>query len=107
MGAGWQDHDLVFAKVDGTPIHPERLPREFDRRIERWALPRIRLHDLRHGWATMALEAGVNPKVVSERLGHAGIAITLDTYSHVSEPMQAGAADTVTAFDRDRPVAIG
>ena len=46
----------------------------------------------------MALEAGVNPKVVSERLGHAGIAITLDTYSHVSEPMQAGAADAVAAL---------
>ena len=43
-------------------------------------------------------EAGVNPKVVCERLGHAGIAITLDTYSHVSEPMQAGAADAVAAL---------
>jgi integrase len=98
MGAGWHDHDLVFAKVDGTPIHPERLSREFARRIERWALPHIRLHDLRHGWATMALQAGVNPKVVSERLGHAGIAITLDAYSHVSEPIQAGAADAVAAL---------
>ena len=57
------DHDLVFAKVDGAPIHPERFSREFDRRIERWALPRIRLHDLKNGWATMALQAGVNPKV--------------------------------------------
>jgi integrase len=46
----------------------------------------------------MAVEAGVNPKVVSERLGHAGIAITMDTYSHVSEPMQAGAADAVAAL---------
>ena len=56
----------------------------------------------------MALKAGVNPKVVSERLGHAGIAITLDTYSHVSEPMQAGAADTVAALIRlpvaERPI---
>jgi integrase len=80
VGSGWKDHDLVFAKVDGCPIHPERFSREFARRIERWGLPQIRLHDLRHGWATMALEAGVNPKVVSERLGHSGIAITLDTY---------------------------
>ena len=46
----------------------------------------------------MALQAGVNPKVVSERLGHSGIAITLDTYSHVTEPMQAGAADAVAAL---------
>ena len=63
--------------------------------VERWGLPKIRLHDLRHGWATMALQRGVNPKVVSERLGHAGIAITLDTYSHVSPTMQADAAETV------------
>ena len=98
MGAGWLDHDLVFAKMDGAPIHPERFSREFDRRIERWAVPRIRLHDLRPGWARMVLQAGLNPKVVSERLGHAGIAITLDTYSHVGEPMQAGAADAVAAL---------
>jgi integrase len=50
--------------------------------VARIGLPRIRLHDLWHGWATMALQAGIHPKVVQERLGHANIGITLDTYSH-------------------------
>jgi integrase len=98
LGSGWRDYDLVFTKVDGSPVHPERFSREFDRRIERWSLPRIRLHDLRHTWATLALEAGVHPKVVSERLGHSGIAITLDTYSHVTPAMQHDAAATVAAM---------
>lgn len=98
VGAGWRDHDLVFAKVDGTPVHPERFSREFTRRSARLGLPPIRLHDLRHGWATMALAAGVHPKVVQERLGHASISITLDTYSHVSPALHGEAAETVAAL---------
>ncbi|MBA3369092.1 MAG: site-specific integrase [Geodermatophilaceae bacterium] len=98
IGAGWRDHDLVFAKVDGTPLHPERFSREFTRRSARLGLPPIRLHDLRHGWATMALAAGVHPKVVQERLGHASISITLDTYSHVSPALHGEAAETVAAL---------
>jgi integrase len=97
LGAGWRDHDLVFTKVDGSPLHPERFSREFDRRVLRWSLPRVRLHDLRHTWATLALEAGVPAKVVSERLGHANISITLDVYSHVNEAMGAGAAERVAS----------
>lgn len=58
----------------------------------------IRLHDLRHGWATMALAAGVHPKVVQERLGHSSISITLDTYSHVSPALHGEAAETVAAL---------
>lgn len=98
IGAGWRDHDLVFAKVDGMPLHPERFSREFTRRSARLGLPPIRLHDLRHGWATMALAAGVHPKVVQERLGHASISITLDTYSHVSPALHGEAAETVAAL---------
>lgn len=56
-------------------------------------VPAIRFHDLRHTSATLLLSAGENPKVVSERLGHANIRITLDTYSHVLPTMQQGAAD--------------
>ncbi len=98
IGAGWRDHDLVFAKVDGTPLHPERFSRSFAERARQLGLPRIRLHDLRHGWATMALAAGVHPKVVQERLGHASISITLDTYSHVSPALHGEAAETVAAL---------
>ncbi len=100
IGDEWPDHDLILTLTDGRPIHPERFSREFDRRIQRWGLPRIRLHDLRHTWATLALQAGVHPKVVSERLGHANISITLDTYSHVTPAMQEDAAETVAEFIR-------
>ena len=98
IGSGWRDNDLVFCKVDGTPLHPERFSREFTRRVTRLGLPMIRLHDLRHGWATMALAAGVHPKVVQERLGHSSISITLDTYSHVSPALHGEAAETVAAL---------
>lgn len=100
MGAGWTDYGLLFTKVDGSPLHPELFSREFDRRVESWGLPWMRLHDLRHTWATLALQAGVHPKVVSERLGHSTIAITLDTYSHVTPAMQSDAAETVAALFR-------
>lgn len=55
----------------------------------------IRFHDLRHSHATMLLSAGIHPTVVSERLGHSGIGITLDTYSHVMPSLQRDAADTL------------
>ena len=69
--------------------------RAFRKAVKRAGVPRIRLHDLRHTWASLALAAGVNPKVVSERLGHANIGITLDTYSHVLPTMQAEAARAI------------
>ncbi len=95
LGKGWQDHDLVFCKVDGEPLHPERFSREFARRVERYDLPKLTLHGLRHTWATLALRAGIHPKVVQERLGHANISVTLDTYSHVTSGMQREAAEQV------------
>ena len=57
----------------------------FSREVAKIELPAIRLHDLRHTWATLALQAGEHPKVVQERLGHAKVSITLDVYSHVTE----------------------
>src|SRR5262249_46863073 len=95
MGAGWTDHGLVFCHVTGTPLHPERFTRTFLDRARQLGLPPIRLHDLRHTWATLALESGVHPKVVQERLGHANISITLDIYSHVTAGLQADAAAKV------------
>ncbi len=98
MGAGFTDHDLVFCKVTGGPLHPERFSREFDRRVERWGLPKLTIHGLRHTWATLALKAGIHPKLVQERLGHANVGITLDTYSHATPAMQSEAAETVAGF---------
>lgn len=97
LGAGslWQNGGLVFSREDGSPIHPQRFTSWFRLLGRDAGLPRIRLHDLRHSYATAALSAGIPAKVVSERLGHASIAITLDTYSHVNPAMQEEAADTV------------
>ncbi len=80
----WQDHGLVFASEAGTLINPTNLrKRHFAPLLMRAGLPPIRFHDLRHTCATLLLGKGVHPKFVQELLGHANIAITLDTYSHV------------------------
>lgn len=93
MGADWHDRDAVFAAANGEWIDPGNLSRHFSRIVKRAELPMIRFHDLRHTSATLLLKEGVNVKVVSERLGHANISITLDTYSHVLPSMQQDAAD--------------
>jgi len=98
VGAGYDDGDLVVCGGDGRPIHPKTFSYRFDRLVRSLALPRIRLHDLRHTHATLALRAGVHPRVVQERLGHANVSITLDTYSHVDIQMQAAAAARVSAL---------
>ena len=95
VGPRWQDSGLVFTWPDGRPIHPERFSRWFEQHALAAGLPKIRLHDVRHSYATAALAAGVPAKVVSERLGHANIAITMDTYSHVLPGLDAQAAGTV------------
>lgn len=97
-GDMWKETGLVFTQEDGSPIHPHRFSAWFEQRRRAAGLPRIRLHDVRHSYATAALSAGVPAKVVSERLGHANITITLDTYSHVLPSLQEDAADKVAAL---------
>jgi integrase len=92
------DERLDFCREDGTPIWPRTFSRSFDHHVRDAGLPKIRLHDLRHTHATLALEAGVHPKVVQERLGHATIAITLDIYSHAIPAMQEDAAAKIAAL---------
>jgi integrase len=91
-GEAWTETGYVFVRDDGRPVDPDRITHLFGVAIAACGLPRIRLHDLRHTAATLALTAGVHPKLVSERLGHSSIAITLDTYSHVLPSMQEDAA---------------
>jgi integrase len=98
LGSAYADHDLVFCSADGTPVWPRSLSRAFARHVDAAGLPRIRLHDLRHTHATLALQAGIHPKVVQERLGHATISITLDVYSHAIPAMQEEAAAQVAAL---------
>lgn len=107
LGSQWVDEGLVFARgshklmddqTAGGPLHPERTSRLFKARLAKHGLPDVRLHDLRHTWATLALKAGVPVKVVQERLGHANPSITMNIYAHVIKGMQAEAAETVSAL---------
>jgi integrase len=92
-GTDYQNHDFVFAGEFGTPLLTSNIFRRHFKPILTTAkLPdSIRLYDLRHTCATLLLAAGENPKVVSERLGHASIVLTLDTYSHILPTMQQAA----------------
>src|SRR6266542_1877856 len=97
LGASWLDGDLVIDAGDGSAVNPDSMSSAWRFLVARSGLPHVRFHDLRHGHATLLLCQGVHPKVVSERLGHATVGITLDIYSHVIPGMQAEAA---RAFDR-------
>lgn len=83
LGLGTDGDVRVFTRADAVEYRPDSIGQTFGRIAERAGLPHIRLHDLRHTFATLALQAGMHPKVVQERLGHEDIAITLQTYSHV------------------------
>ena len=97
-GSTWIDKDLVFANEVGKAIEPSNLRRRsFFPLLEKAGLKRIRFHDLRHSAATLLLSEGIHPKIVSERLGHSRVSITLDLYSHVTPTMQQQA---VEAMDR-------
>jgi integrase len=98
LGAGYVDEDLVTAQADGTTVSPTRITEQFGRLLRRAGLPHIRLHDLRHTFATLALEAGVNPRVVQEALGHSHVSVTLGIYSHVDQKAQASAAALLSAM---------
>jgi integrase len=95
FGTGYGETDLVFTWEDGRPVHPDVIRQRFNRLVTRLKLPPIRLHDLRHSYATAALAAGVHPKIVSERLGHASVAFTLTQYSHVLPGVDREAAETM------------
>jgi integrase len=100
-GEAWQDHGLVFTREDGTPLRPTQLTRMFSRLVRQVGLPNLTLHGLRHTYATASLQAGVDVKVVSQRLGHANTAITSDLYQHVLKAMDAKAANDVARLILD------
>lgn len=87
LGAAWRDLELVCDRGDGEHLDPDGFSHAFERFVERTGLPPMRLHDLRHAHATTLLVAGVHPKIVSEALGHASVAFTMDTYQHVLPTM--------------------
>jgi integrase len=96
VGGLYRDQDLVFAGEGGNPINPSNLRnRSFKPLLERAGLPRITFHDLRHTCASLLFQRNVHPKFVQELLGHASVAITLDTYSHMLPGMGSEAADAM------------
>jgi integrase len=106
-GRGYLDSDLVFRRENGSPIHPDEFSQAFENAVRASGLPRIRLHDLRHTHATIALRAGVPVKVISERLGHEDPAFTMKQYAHVIPGMQAEAAALIAALVTGPATPIG
>ena len=92
-GDGWQDSGYVFTTEDGAPLHPDFLTRRFHRLVLESGLPPVRLHDLRHGAASLAHCAGVDLKTVQAQLGHSSIVLTADTYTSVLTNLLAYAAE--------------
>jgi integrase len=101
VGSSYDNDDLVFANALGRPLDGTAVTKRFQRLAVRAELGHLRFHDLRHTAATLMLSAGTHVKVVSERLGHATINITLDTYSHVLPDMQRDAAIALDALLTD------
>jgi integrase len=94
-GPKWQDQGLVFTSVIGTPLDPRNVSRRFGDLCETAGIRHIRLHDLRHTCATLLLAQGVAPRVVMETLGHSGISLTMNTYTHVLPVLQRDAASKI------------
>ncbi|MET8323349.1 tyrosine-type recombinase/integrase [Micromonospora sp. NPDC005189] len=94
-GPAWPDTGLFFVRPDGQPWHPNAVTQRFRRLVRKAGLPPIRLHDLRHSAATIALDAGVDIKVLSDQLGHSTTTLTRDTYQSVTKQLHQDAADAV------------
>ena len=88
----WNDRGLVFSTTTGNPIDPPFVSLRLGRALRKAGLPRVRVHDLRHTFATLMLARGVHPKVVQEMLGHSTITLTLDTYSHTTPALHLEAS---------------
>jgi integrase len=89
---------LVFTRENGSAYRPERVTQIFADLVKKTGVAPITLHGTRHTHATLALAAGVHPKVVSERLGHATVSLTLDVYSHVIPSLEEEAASRIAAL---------
>lgn len=94
----YSDHDLVFAREDGTPLRPDHVTKRFNELAAELGLPKVRLHDLRHGWASLLLASGTDIALVSKLLGHSSISITSDTYSHLLAGVGRDAANRASAL---------
>jgi integrase len=92
--------DLVFSNIEGKPLNPSSLSRDFARVVKKADLENVRFQDLRHTFAGLMLLRGAKSKVISEALGHASVAFTMDVYNHIIEGMQS---DAVALLDEVLP----
>ncbi|MFH0847039.1 MAG: site-specific integrase [Chloroflexota bacterium] len=92
VGRPLPDSDFVFSAYDNKPLRPNTITRAWENLASKAGVKVIRFHDARHTHASLMLKQGVHPKIGQERLGHASIQITLDTYSHVAPGLQEAAA---------------
>ena len=96
LGPAWDNmHDLVFTKESGSPLTPTTVSYHFHRLLKDAGLPRIRIHDLRHGTASLMAAMGIPPRVAMELLGHSQIATTMNIYAHVAPEYSREAMDRV------------
>jgi integrase len=98
VGPGWKNSGYVFVDELGVEYHPQRFTKMFEDIVALTGARKIRLHDTRHTMATLALEAGIHPKVVQEQLGHSAIAVTMDTYSHVPQAVKRDSAEKIAGL---------
>ena len=103
LGPAWQNTGFVFTRPDGRPADPDDVTRTFIATALSLGIKGVRLHDLRHTHATLMLAANIHPKVVSERLGHASVTITMDICSHVLPGIQRDAAEKFSRVLSDSP----
>ncbi len=96
FGKSYPNHDYLMVGPEGRPLHPDTITARFNRLVDKAGVPLIRLHDVRHTYATISQDAGHNVKTLSERIGHADVAVTAKIYTHKS-----------TGTDRDMAQAMG
>lgn len=98
FGRRYPNHDYLMAGPEGRPLHPDTITARFNRLVDRAGVPRIRLHDVRHTYATLAQDAGHNIKTLSERIGHADVTVTGKIYTHKSRGTDRVMADAMGAM---------
>jgi integrase len=105
-GERWKETNLIFTSSIGTPMDQHNLYHAFKEFITSIGLPIIRFHDLRHTAATLMLNHGIAPIIVSKRLGHSKVSITLDIYGHLMPEMQSEAADLMDELITSVPIEL-
>ena len=95
LGSGYHDDGKLMCHPDGRAIHPDTITRRFNRLVDQAGVPHIRLHDVRHTYATVSMDNGIDPKIVADRLGHASMDYTMRVYTHRSTGRDVDAAATI------------